>query len=60
MKSINDIIADAQAEGAEIATLIADLQTLAAAPSVDATVTPVSVSITMSDESVVTLPVPAQ
>lgn len=56
-KSLNDIITEAQAEGADIATLVADLQALAAEPAAGA-ITPVSVAITLSDESVVTLPVP--
>lgn len=71
-KSASDIQAELQAaldqEGADETThaaaltqAISDLEALAASASTGGTaVTPVSVAITMSDASVVTLPVPAE
>lgn len=56
-KVLADIISEAQADGADIATLVADLQAFEAEQgNAPVAATPVSVAITMSDESVVEIP----
>lgn len=58
MKSLTDIIAEMQSDGADLAALVADLQALeAAAPAADPKL--VSLTATYDDDSTVVCPVVA-